>query len=262
MTDFLHIDSWKKFAKHIRPKNSRLLCQLEQFPDAILVGGCQRSGTTMLSEIIMQSNKVVDLTAVDKELNAALILSGNTPPPTNDGRYCFQTTYLNENYEEYWKYGSDQKLIWIIRKPLSVIYSLTRFSEKFCLDELFLSCGYALMEDNYQQRFNAFGLWAISRIRRACYSYNAKAAQAMAIMDQLGGERMLVIDYDELVNDKTTVLATVFDFIGLPFQDEYGDLIHKKSLKKSNKLSEQQQILVNSLCMPSYQRVRELIARG
>jgi len=259
MTTAIKIDSWRKFVKQVRSNNDNLLCRLEQFPHAILVGGCQRSGTTMLSDVIMQSDKIVNLSGIDKELTAALILSGNASAPLGD-RYCFQTTYLNECYIEYWQYSGNQKLIWVIRNPFSVAYSLTRFSENFCLDELFTSCGHAFMDENDRRKFNRFGLWSVSRIRRACYAYNAKIAQIVSIMDKLGRDKVLVIDYDELVNNKEILLPKVFDFVDLPYKHEYGDMIHAKSIKKSNKLSERNRNLINSLCLPSYQKAKELVS--
>ena len=91
------------------------------FGGAILVTGCQRSGTTILSRIITRSDGMVDYWfGRDDELDAALILSGHVwHSPV--GRYCFQTTYLNECYEEYFQCDLNQKIIWMIRSPYSVI---------------------------------------------------------------------------------------------------------------------------------------------
>jgi hypothetical protein len=55
---FLHFNglnntsnTWPKFARSVRSKQDKLLSRLEEFPDSILIAGCQRSGTTMLARI-------------------------------------------------------------------------------------------------------------------------------------------------------------------------------------------------------------------
>ena len=71
------IKTWRRFAREVRPKGCRLLSRLERFPKSVLVTGCQRSGTTMLSRIITQSEGMTNYWfGKDDELDAALILSG------------------------------------------------------------------------------------------------------------------------------------------------------------------------------------------
>jgi len=96
------IITWKKFAPEVRPGGCNLLARLDEFPNSILVSGCQRSGTTMLLRLITQSEGMVNYWfGRDDELDAALILSG-FEPHTPHGRYSFQTTYLNECAHEYY----------------------------------------------------------------------------------------------------------------------------------------------------------------
>jgi len=56
----LPIKSWNDFTRRVRPKGCVLLGRLDEFPRPILVTGCQRSGTTMLSRIITQSEGMTD----------------------------------------------------------------------------------------------------------------------------------------------------------------------------------------------------------
>ena len=76
------ITTWRQFTAQIRSKGHGLLKTLDDFPNAVLVTGCQRSGTTMMSRIITQSEGMVDYwTGPDDELDAALILSGSNHRP-------------------------------------------------------------------------------------------------------------------------------------------------------------------------------------
>ena len=77
------------------------------------MSGCQRSGGTMLAGILSKSDGIVDFAwSKDDELDAALILSGYEDHVAQ-GRYCFQTTFLNECYQEYFEHTPDFKLIHI-----------------------------------------------------------------------------------------------------------------------------------------------------
>src|SRR5690349_15327847 len=65
--------SWQRFHHGPRQQSTPLLKNLARYPDCVLVAGCQRSGTTMLTRIIARS---VDFTSFalthDDELDAAL----------------------------------------------------------------------------------------------------------------------------------------------------------------------------------------------
>ena len=56
----------------------------------------------------------------DDELDAALALAGLVDLPL-ERRYCFQTTYLNERYEDYRTLDAGQRLIWVLRNHYSVV---------------------------------------------------------------------------------------------------------------------------------------------
>lgn len=251
------INTWKKFSRKIRGNSCDLLISLSKYPGSILVGGCQRSGTTMISNIIMQSDDVVTLHGLDKELTAALVLSGFLSP-NYSGRFCFQTTYLNENYDEYFKYFNGNKLIWMIRNPYSVVYSLTRFSERFCLDELFVGYGQYFMTKEDRLRFDRLGLWSIDRVRRACYSYNSKIDQIFSIVSNIGIDNVCVIDYDDLIINKVVVLPKIFDFIGVKYEDDFLGLIKDSSLGKADLLSKNNRNLIGLLSESYYRKAREL----
>ena len=154
------ISNWKQFAKRVRKTQRPLLLKLNEFPNSILVSGCQRSGTTMLTRLITKSDDVARFSSLkDDELEGALILSG-LKSESQPKRHCFQTTYLNECYEQYFSVNDSFKLIWVIRNPYSTVYSLVHHWKRFALNELFQSCGVQMLtqkeEDVYFPMANAY----------------------------------------------------------------------------------------------------------
>ena len=248
-----NINSWKKFSRIVRARGCSLLKRLDGFPDSILVTGCQRSGTTILSRIITQSDGMVNYWfGKDDELDAALILSGEVEHVPH-GRYCFQTTYLNECYREYLKYQNGHRIIWVLRNPYSVVYSMLYNWRKFALDELFLSCGLSLVNKREKQRYNLVGKYGITRLYRACYAYAGKTRQALELNRELPAGAILFIEYDELVKNKETVLPMIYKFIGLIYKEEYAGRLHLKSLDRAKKLSDSAGESIRRICEPVYQ---------
>lgn len=129
--------TWQRFHHGPRQEPGPLTKTLASYPDAVLVAGCQRSGTTMLTRVIARSRAFRGLALThDDELDAAITLAGYLELP-RDKRYCFQTTYLNERYPEYRAMGAGQKLIWVLRNPASVVYSMVYNWKRFALNELY-----------------------------------------------------------------------------------------------------------------------------
>jgi len=252
------IKTWPQFARAVRSKQEKLLGRLEDFPDSILIAGCQRSGTTMLARIITQSEGMVNYWfGPDDELDAALILSGQVEHAPR-GRYCFQTTYLNERYPEYFEH-TNFKMLWVLRNPHSVVYSMLHNWRRFALNELFGSCAIPLLDDRYRRRFEIFGHWGVPRLLRACHAYNAKTSQIRQLRVQLDESRLQVVDYDELVKNKSRILPRIYEFLGMQYKAEYEQAIKASSLAKSKGASLGEQDAVEKLCMPVYQQLLEFV---
>lgn len=132
--------TWRRFHHGPRKSGQPLLKSLPRYPNCVLVAGCQRSGTTMLSRVIAGARGFQRFALTpDDELDAALILAGEVDVPT-DRRYCFQTTYLNEKCGEYGTLGPDHKLIWVLRNPYSVVYSMVNNWKPAALTRLYEGC--------------------------------------------------------------------------------------------------------------------------
>jgi hypothetical protein len=253
------ITNWMQFSTEVRSRGCQLLRQLDKFPNSILVTGCQRSGTTLLSRIITQSEGMVNYWfGSDDELSAALILSG-TVPYEAQGRYCFQTTFLNECYREYFEGTADYKLVWVLRKPPSVIYSMLYNWKDYGLDELFLACGVPLMGRYEKLTYRLFGLSRIDRLKRAALAYNGKVSQLFELVERLPTNQLLVIDYEDLVKRKEILLPAIYDFLDLRYSHHYAEKIHTQSLGKANQLSAVEMATIQTLCQPVYLKARQLL---
>jgi len=194
----------------------------------------------------------------DDELDAALILSGVVEAGA-PGRYCFQTTYLNECVTEYYQHSGSWKLIWVHRNPHSVVYSMIHNWSRFALNELFRGCGAQYLSGREKRRFDRYGIWGLSRLKRACYSYNGKVSQLFELVQKLPEGRMMILDYEELVKSKESVLPRIYQHIGLTYRPEYAEKIHSRSLSKASRLSQREETMINELCLPVDQRVRALL---
>lgn len=253
--------TWPQFHDGPRQSPDPLLKNLGRYPDAVLVAGCQRSGTTMLTRIIAQSAgfRALRLTR-DDELDAGLALCGAVDLPAN-ARYCFQTTYLNERYPEYRMLGPGHRLIWVLRNPYSVVYSMVYNWRRFGRNELYESCGLTLAENERQRRVR--WPWPIgpSRLERACFSYAAKTAQIKVIRTLVPAQQLLIIDYDELVTEPGKWLPLVFDFVGEPYKDAYASRVRADSIGKANRLSSRERAMIARVAEPVHRECLSLVTR-
>jgi len=213
----------------------------------------------MLSRIITESNGMVRYWfGPDDELDAALILSGYVGH-SPEGQYCFQTTYLNEHFYEYFDQKSNFTLVWMIRNPNSVIYSLLHNYSDFALDNLCISCGrqFATRIDNLM--YSIFGIKGIPRIRRACYAYIGKSSQIFDLRKNLNPEKLIIVEYDDLSENKKVVLPELYQQVNLSIKRSYLDKIHTKSLKKHKSLTFRELKTIKNLCFPVYIKAKELV---
>jgi hypothetical protein len=253
------ISNWHHFASHVRVDGAKLLANLDNFFDPILIAGCQRSGTTALSRLITESEGITKFwTGGDEELEGALILAGCLDYQEL-GRHCFQTTYLNNNYGEYFEH-SNYKLIWVLRNPFSVIYSMLNNWKAAALDRLFKNCGAGLLKKQEKYWFERFGPISIPKMRKACLSYNGKTSQIFVLNKQLNAKNFFIIDYDKLIKEKTILLPAIYDFLDLPYKSIYAEKLNGGSLAKAQNFSFKQFNEIEKTCLPLYIDAQKLIA--
>lgn len=253
------VKTWKKFAHLVRATQPNMLQELPRFRDAILITGCQRSGGTMLSRLITNSEGMHKFWfGKDEELDAGLILSGYVPHEVA-GRYCFQTTYLNECWREYLAPGLDYRMVWSLRNPHSVAFSMVYNWKRFALDELFLACGYSHMDSADRVRFLRFGIFGIPPIRRAAYAFVGKVSQVLELAPALPEHRLTVLEYDELVQRKADLLPALYERLGLSYLDRYADAVSERSLGKKKALSAAETEVIDRICAPVYAAALKLV---
>jgi len=254
-----NIDSWREFRK-LTADNCDLLKELYKFPKPILVTGCQRSGTTMLSRIITGSDGMVKYWfGRDDELDAALILSGMVEHEPQ-GRYCFQTTYLDHCYEQYFECPPSTKIIWVLRNPYSTVYSLIYNWPDESFYRTFRNGAVRYLEGIDKQKFKLLGVHGFKKIMQGCYIYNWKVSQISHLVPKLGRNRIMVVDYDDLVLNKETILPAIYDFIDLEYKDIYSQNIRSSSVSKRYLLSEEEQAVVTKQSHPLYQEARQFLS--
>jgi len=248
------ITNWRQFAKIVRKNDKRLLQELPNFPNAILVTGCQRSGTTVMARIFTQSKGMVNYwSGFDDELDAALILSG-VEPGLHQGRYCFQTTYLNEYYQEYINTPDSVKIIWVLRNPVDVVNSMLNNWRSLALWELYTSCGHQGNDLSVRKKISPLS-FPFKRLEIACLSYSGKLSQLLELSSIFPTNKLLVINYEDLMEKERNVLPKIFEFINLKYDSSYA-----LKLKKTSKtpVSNILKVDIEKYCGSIYEEAKKL----
>jgi hypothetical protein len=254
------IRNWAQFDRRIRYRDTKLLERLSNFENAVLVAGCQRSGTTAVTRILREALEMplLEITK-DDELDAALVLSGAVDFST-EARCCFQTTYINDHVEEYFEHDN-YKLIWVIRRPDAIVRSMLLNWRRGALKRLFRACGRHALDDEGIARFNRYGTFGFSRLDMACLSYNIKTAQVHELAARLGPDRLYLVDYDDLIDKSDMLLPAIFSFASIPYHDYFLDRLQKRNRPKGEHLDEGARKRVVELCEGEYQRAVELLRK-
>jgi hypothetical protein len=254
--------TWPRFHRGVRKPGLPLLKNLPRYRRCVLVAGCQRSGTTMLTRLIAGSPGFTGFAlTVDDELDAALALAGLIDLP-DDRRYCFQTTYLNECFGDYRQLAADQRLIWVLRNPYSVVYSMLHNWNRFALNELYDGCGIPLGASARLRRTRLLWPFGPSRIEKASFAYRGKAAQILSIQRQLRPDQLLLVNYDLLVAAPEQWLPRVFAFADVPYEPGYARQVRSDPVRKADRLSRRAHRKIELVAWPTYRECVALTAAG
>ena len=256
------ISTWVQFSNEVRSKGCKLLKNLDDYPNSILITGCQRSGTTMLSRIVRESDGIVDYWSgnVDDELEGALILSGHLKWDV-PGRYCFQTTYLNQCFHEYYQHHDGHKILWVLRNPYSTVYSLLNNWPARALENTFRDSVRINLrsKDKWLYKFGGDRLY--NNLKKACLLYNWKVSQLFDLVPKLG-PAIQVIEYDDLVIEKERILPCIYDYVDLPYNPSYAEKIHESSIDKKKLLTAEESSTIKSICEFVYFKAKGLVDKG
>jgi hypothetical protein len=234
------IASWSEFYSIIG--DEPLLAKLDDYPDALLIAGCDWSATTAITRLFKRLSPFADSSwGHDDELDGALLLAGRRERRAI-GRTCFQTTYLRDRYREYFTHD-DFKLVWIVREPRATVRSMLA------------SRGRALPPRNVLGLAGkSAGGQGASRLEKACAAYLASIRQTTELKERLG-ERVAVIDYDELAADRNRLLPALCRFAGVACDADVLRHLHGKSVRKGS-LASFEAAIVDQLALPAYRRAR------
>ena len=242
--------SWRRFHRGTPSLAKPLLGGLPRYGNCILVVGCQRSDTTMLTRVIAGSRSFQRFRPTHHdELDAELILAVYVNVP-NDRRHCFQTTFLNERYADYAAISPYKRLIWVLRNTYSVVHSMLRNWKRFSANELYESCGASRANSRRLNRATLSWQLVPSRIKKACLSYSAKTAQILAIQRQLLVDQLLIVNCDATVRSAPQSLKCTFAFFGEAFNQLYASSVHLSSVCKADRLLEQMRQMIDEICLP------------
>lgn len=240
---------WRWFALSVRSRGCNLLDAANRFDRPIFVSGCQRSGTTILRSLIALSPDIAGShQGRDEELAGAYVLCGKRPP-REPGRYCFQTTYLNECYREYKTLRSDFRLVWVLRGPHPVVYSMVYNWARYPLNELFRACGVGCLEEAERREFERRGLSAITPVERACYAYVGKCRQLLELENCLSKSRLALVAYDEVLQNPQDAMVSLSQFLGVapPNDSAYG-LIDGGMTRRAPNLTTAERGTIDRIC--------------
>lgn len=256
------INTWSQFSKQVRSEGCHLLRCLVKFRQPVLVTGCQRSGTTLLARVIRHSKGFNDFQiGKDDELDGALILSG-LAACEGTGRYCFQTTYLNECYHEYYLFQDRVKLVWVLRNPVAVVWSMVNNWKHFALNELYNACG----TKYHKLSVRGEGLGWLRRffggpdqLTKACLAYKGKTEQLFELSREISTKNLIIVEYEDIVLKPAEMLPKIFRFIDEPYLPEYMSVIHDRSLTKHQTFKPAQRAKIKEHCGAVYIQAKELV---
>ena len=251
------IKSWHQFER-IRHGTKPLLQVLPTLNKPILVAGCQRSGTTAVTRILRSGGDFGELSVTpDDELDAALILAGELPPPRGH-RLVLQTTYLNNHYREYFDH-KNFNLIWLIRNPREVINSMLNNWSSGALRRLFHACGSRQLNKKQLARYARIGHWGFSKLEMACYSYLEKSHQALEISRALANHQVTFLDYNRFVAEPHETVRFLCAYSGITYSPQIANTLQRDVRKRAtNQLSKTQERTVQEICDDAWHQTLKL----
>jgi hypothetical protein len=235
-----HITSWRDFYSAMA--DQPLLERLDDYPDSLLIAGCDWSATTAIARLFKRLPCFGDSSwSHDDELDGALLLAGRRERRA-ESRHCFQTSYVREHYREYFAHD-DFRLIWIVREPRAAVRSLLGNRQK--LPRVAAPCA----PDPATQPSGA------SRLEKACAAYVASIRQTVELKERLG-TRVAIVDYDELAADRERLLPALCRFATVGCDATLLRHLHGKSVRKGV-LARWEATIIDELALPAYRRARQ-----
>lgn len=234
------IASWNDF--HALMGERPYLARLDDFPNALLISGCDWSAATAITRLLRRLPCFAETSwGHDDELDGALLLADGARRPVR-GRHCFQTTYLRDRYREYFEHERF-KLVWIVREPRAAVRSLLLCRDRTLPPRTALGLPGKSPAGQYA-----------SRLEKACAAYVASIRQTRELKERLG-RRIAVVDYDELVAHRNRLLPALCRFAAVECDAAVLNHLHGKSVRQGT-LPPWKAAIIDELAGFAYWRAR------
>jgi hypothetical protein len=149
---------------------------------------------------------------------------------------------VGERYREYLAHRH-YRLVWIVREPRAAVRSLLRSRDKTLPRRTVLGLS-----------AKCAGGQGASRLEKACAAYLASMRQTLALKERLG-DRIAIVDYDELAADRARLLPALCRFASVPCDTELLGRLLGKSVRKGA-LPAWATTAVDQVALPAYRRAR------
>jgi hypothetical protein len=149
---------------------------------------------------------------------------------------------LRDRYREYFAHA-DFRLVWVVREPRAAVRSLLTSRDRALPARTALGLS-----------GKSAGGQGASRLEKACAAYVASVRQTLELKERLG-ERVAIVDYDELAADRNRLLPALCRFASVTCDVRVLRHLHGKSVRKGA-LATWEGAIVDQLALPAYRRAR------
>lgn len=251
---------WMYFNEWLAPRQKVLLTGLSIYTDPILVTGCQRSGTTIVTRLVRECDDVAAFPdCKDDELFGARVLAGLASYPAEHKRVCFQSTYLNDRYSEYFRQQKPFSLVWLLRNPYDVVGSMVYNWKRYPLYDLFRKCGLEAARSFKAVPRSTSRAGALSAVEKASFSYVGKLRQLDDVIKNQSKNTMcklIIAEYEAIAGDPVNAVRDLFSFLSLEFEDRVVSKFSGSKLAGGGRLSASEMQTVQTICEQPYMALR------
>jgi len=208
----------------------------------VFVGGCERSGTTMLGAMLGAHSLCVCVP--ESHFIEQLLAGGDFDPDAVEPQAVLASIVAHERYRVLWKLPIDPRavdstelgstyaevLAWLVRAyarslgkpdaPVWVDQTPSNFKRGLTMLRMFPEARFIhIVRDGRGVAASVLPLdWGPNDILRAAEFWMARCAVGLAAESQLGPDRVLRVRYEDLLTHPETALLRIASFAGLDYQ--------------------------------------------
>ncbi len=142
----------------------------------------------------------------------------------------------------------------MLREPHSVVYSMLYNWRRDALKRLFQACGIEQLHAARAAGSAIRGWPGPSRFEMACAAYVSKTLQTLELVAGLSHDRLLVVDYDDLVLRRSVLVPRIFEFAGVPYDEDSATRLHARSITRRSRFTRARALHIDRVCGAVYER--------